>query len=145
MATRCQFSAATQQFSGTPADQVRCLLRRVRVGGNVDDQPAQIPDKLLAIVGQPVTVTREQLESYLTFKGISAADIGGKLTKPVSTTSKGNKASYFIIHDTSDELPGNSFPADINTAAWQGNDLSRRSTELGAHLPQSPRSVRDRT
>jgi hypothetical protein len=133
MATRCQFSAATQQFSGTPADQVRCLLRRVRVGGNVDDQPAQIPDKLLAIVGQPVTVTRDQLESYLTFKGISAADIGGKLTKPVSTTSKGNKASYFIIHDTSDELPGNSFPADINTAAWRGNDLSRRNTN-SAHI-----------
>ena len=33
MATPCQFSSATQQFSGTPADQARCLLRRVRVGG----------------------------------------------------------------------------------------------------------------
>src|SRR3954452_12992029 len=106
MATRCKFSATTQQFSGTPADQVRCLLRRVRVGGNVDDQPAQIPDKLLAIVGQPATVTREQLQSYLVSKGISAADIGGSLTGGVSTTSQGNKASYFIIHDTSDEIPG---------------------------------------
>src|SRR6188472_1947453 len=112
MATRCQFNAATQQFSGTPVDQVRCLLRRVRVVGNVDDQPAQIPDKLLAIVGQPVTVTREQLEGYLAFKGISADDIGGKLNKPVSTTSKGTKASYFVIHDTSDEVAGSSFPAE---------------------------------
>jgi hypothetical protein len=133
MATRCQFSAATQQFSGAPADQARCLLRRVRVLGNVDDQPAQIPDKLLAIVGQPVTVTREQLESYLTFKGISAADIGGKLNKPVSTTSKGTKASYFVIHDTSDEVSGNSFPPEINTAAWPNNNLSKRKIS-SAHV-----------
>jgi hypothetical protein len=133
MATPCRFSSATQQFSGTPADQAKCLLRRVRVGGNVDEPPAQIPDKLLAIVGGPVTVTRQQLESYLTFKGISAADIGGSLTRGVSATSQGTKATYFVIHDTSDELPGNSFPANIDTASWPGNDLARRST-TSAHI-----------
>jgi hypothetical protein len=133
MATPCQFLANNQQFAGSPADQARCLLRRVKVAGNVDDTPAQIPDKLLAIVGQPATVTLQQLQSYLTFKGISAADIGGDLSKGVSSTSKGTKASYFIIHDTSDELSGNSFPATVNTAAWSGNDLAKRSTN-SAHI-----------
>ena len=133
MATPCQFSATTQQFAGSPVDQARCLLRRVKVAGNVDDAPAQIPDKLAAIVGQPVTVTRDQLKSYLTFKGISAADIGGDLSGGVSSTPKGTKASYFIIHDTSDELSGNSFPATINTSAWSGNDLAKRSKN-SAHI-----------
>ena len=133
MTSPCQFSSTTQLFSGSPVDQARCLLRPVRIGGNVDDTPGQLPDKLLSIAGQPVGVSRGQLESYLTFKGISAADIGGRLTGNVSVTPLGNKASYFVIHDTSDEVSGNAFPTTINTAAWTGNDLARRTT-TSAHV-----------
>src|SRR4051812_18553261 len=133
MATPCRFLSETQQFSGTAAEQAKCLLRRVRVGGNVDEPPAQIPDKLLAIVGQPVTVTRQQLESYLVSQGISAADIGGSLSKGVSATSQGTRATYFVIHDTSDELSGNAFPPDIDTASWPGNNLAKRTT-TSAHI-----------
>lgn len=38
-----------------------------------------------------------------------------------------------MIHDTSDELKQNSFPADINTATWSGNDFATHNTS-SAHI-----------
>jgi hypothetical protein len=105
----CKFSADKLQFEGTPAEQAQCLLRRVLVGGNVDDAPAQVPQVLLSRVGTAVDFTRSQIEAYLALKGIAARDIGGPLAAGVSTTPGGQKALYFVIHDTSDELPGNTF------------------------------------
>jgi hypothetical protein len=123
----CVFSQANLQFEGTPAKQAACLLRKVKVGGNVDDAPAALPQSLLNNVGNPVNFTREQLQSYLNRKGIAAADIGGGLDKGVSTTSNHTKARYFVIHDTSDDLsPQNSFPGNINDASWSGNNLANR-------------------
>jgi hypothetical protein len=123
----CPFSNANLQFEGTPAQQAACLLRKVKVGGNVDDTPAALPQFLLDNVGNPVNFTRDQMQSYLNRKGIAAADIGGDLTKGVSTTSNHTKARYFVIHDTSDDLsPQNSFPGNINDASWSGNNLANR-------------------
>jgi hypothetical protein len=122
----CKFSADKLQFEGTTAEQAQCLLRRVLVGGNVDDAPAQVPQVLLSRVGTAVDFTRGQIEAYLALKGIAARDIGGPLAAGVSTTPGGQKALYFVIHDTSDELPGNSFPANINDASWPSNNLSGR-------------------
>lgn len=102
MNTPCQFQTAQSQFRGTPLEQARCLLRRVKVVGNVDDAPAQLPEMLANIVGKPVAFTRDQLSAYLAFKGISPADVGGPLTGDVSINSQGKKALYFVIHDTSD-------------------------------------------
>jgi hypothetical protein len=129
----CPFSDADLQFTGAPADQARCLLRRVRVAGNVDDAPTPVPQLLLDLVGKPVGVTRPQLEAYLALKGISAGDIGGPLDGDISATPNGTKAHYFVIHDTSDELPTNSFPANINEATWAGNNLAKRTTS-SAHV-----------
>jgi Fungal chitosanase of glycosyl hydrolase group 75 len=122
----CPFSSTTLQFTGTPVEQAQCLLRRVRLGGNVDDPPAQLPETLLNRVGKPVDFTRSQLEAYLTLQGIAARDIGGALNAGVSTNSRGTKALYFAIHDTSDSLSGSAFPPNINEASWRNNDLARR-------------------
>ena len=126
MAQACQFSSATQTFSGSAAAQASCLLRKVRIGGNIDTGPAPLPDKLQSLVGQPPTFTKAQLGQYLARKGISAATIGGDLGGAVSQTLAGNPATYFVIHDTSDELVGSAFPTTINTAAWPSNDLASR-------------------
>ncbi len=61
MNTPCPFNASSKSFRGTPAEQVACLLRRVRVLGNVDDAPGSIPDALLTRVGRPVDFTRADL------------------------------------------------------------------------------------
>ena len=126
MNTPCPFVDSTLQFKGTPVQQAQCLLRRVKVGGNVDDPPAQLPQLLSDIVGAPVNFTAAQFQSYLALKGISAKDIGGALTKGVSATPGGKKALYFVIHDTSDELTTNSFPPNINDATWKQNDFENQ-------------------
>ena len=129
----CPFSDADLQSGGSPADHARCLLRKVKVGGNVDDAPTPVPQLILDLVGKPVEVTRDQFASYLARKGIAVADIGGPLTDGVSVTSSGTKALYFMIHDTSDELETNSFPPDINAATWPPNNLAKRKTS-SAHI-----------
>jgi hypothetical protein len=133
MNTPCRFSVANLQYEGTPVEQASCLLRRVRIGGNVDDNPIALPAALLNRVGAAVEFTRDQLQAYLTFKGIAAADIGGKLDGAVSSSPGGVSALYFVIHDTSDELSGNSFPANINDASWSGNNLANRNVN-SAHV-----------
>ena len=129
----CSFSNANLQFTGTPAEQAGCLLRRVLVGGNVGDTATPVPQLLLDRVGKQVDFTRQQLEAYLTLKGISARDIGGALDREVSATSNGTKALYFVIHDTSDELSQNNFPPNINEASWGPNNLDKRDTS-SAHV-----------
>jgi hypothetical protein len=129
----CSFSESSLSFAGTPAEQAACLLRKVRVAGNVDDAPATLPQLLRDRVGQTVGFTRGQLRAYLAHKGISERDIGGTLDNSVSATASGTKARYFVIHDTSDELKGNAFPANINDASFKPNDLQKRTTS-SAHL-----------
>src|SRR5262249_18566927 len=129
----CSFSMSGLKFEGSAEEQAKCLLRTVRVGGNVGDDAAALPQVLSNLVGKPVDITRDQLKSYLSHMGIAANDIGGALAASVSRTSNGTKARYFVIHDTSDELPGNSFPAHINQATWRSNNLATRSKN-SAHI-----------
>jgi hypothetical protein len=128
MNSPCPFLDQALQFKGSPVEQAQCLLRKVKVGGNVDDGPAAIPQLLMDIVGTPTSFNRDQLQAYLTRKGISAKDIGGPLDKAVSATPSGKTALYFMLHDTSDELSGNSFPPNINDASWPPNNFANQPT-----------------
>lgn len=65
MTTPCHFSESDLQFSGTPVQQAACLLRKVKVLGNVDDAMATLPQVLIDTVGKPVDFTRAQLQAYL--------------------------------------------------------------------------------
>ncbi len=133
MNTPCRFKAASKSFEGTPSEQALCLLRKVRILGNVADTPGPVPQSLLDRIGKPVDFSATQLQSYLDRSGIAAADIGGKLKEPVSKTSSGKSATYFVIHDTSDELSGKLFPSNINEDGWKGNDLDQRNVS-SAHI-----------
>jgi len=129
----CPFVDQVLQFKGGPVEQAQCLLRRVKVAGNVDDPPTQLPQLLANIVGTAVNFSGTQFQTYLTLKGISAKDVGGSLSKGVSATSSGRKALYFVIHDTSDEVKGNNFPPNINEASWPQNNLANQPTS-NAHV-----------
>ena len=124
----CLFLDQSLQYKGSPVEQAQCLLRKVKVGGNVDDPPAQLPQLLAEVVGNVVTFSGPQFASYLARKGILAKDVGGPLSKGVSSTSSGKKAIYFVIHDTSDEVSGNVFPANINDASWPQNNFAKQPT-----------------
>jgi Putative peptidoglycan binding domain len=113
-------------YDGSPIEQARCLLRYVKVGGNVDDIPATLPTLLESLIGQPVNFTRKQLVDYLAAKEIDENDIGGLVANPLSQAPSGERATYFVIHDTSDELASDSFPTDINSPTWSPNHLNAR-------------------
>lgn len=113
-------------FSGPALEQARCLLRPVRKYAEVGDEPATLPPALERLIGRETgpSVTAEALRRHLTARGISEAEIGGPLSRPVSSTSAGTPATYFIIHDTShpvsernDPFP----PAGMDTTSWPGN------------------------
>jgi hypothetical protein len=74
-----------------------------------------------------------QLLTLISRRGIATKDIEGALNGGVSATPRGTKALYFVIHDTSDELSGERFPADINERSWRPNDLSHRDIN-SAHI-----------
>jgi hypothetical protein len=114
------------RFSGTPQEQARCLLQSVGRGAHLGGPLARLPEPLDRLPETSVTLTKQQLRTYLVKNGIAEEDIGGGLDSAVSKTSNGYDATYFVIHDTSTLLEKRtSFPESINTAAWPLNDLSR--------------------
>jgi hypothetical protein len=117
-------------LTATPAAQASCLLRPVKKFANLGNPLTELPAPLDALVGQPTatTLTLDQLKRFLTAKGISEAAVGGSLSVPMVA------AKYLVIHDTSDLFESNTFPANINEAAAQLNDLSRRASKKICHV-----------
>jgi hypothetical protein len=97
----CGFDRSKMRYAGTPAQQARCLLRFVPPGGHPVDRIARLPPALEKLVGKRVAVNRRQVEAFLRSKNIAADDVGGSLDTPLSRTSAGLPALYFVIHDTS--------------------------------------------
>jgi hypothetical protein len=130
--TPCPFDKSQLAFSGSPADQARCLLRFVKRGGNVDDGPAALPQVLAGLLADPnaVGITATQLRLYLQKRGIAESTVGGSVSERVCHADSDSPAAplarYFMIHDTSTKLgTGETFdPGFINSPAWHGNRLS---------------------
>jgi len=117
-------------FTGTPAAQAQCLLRPVAKYGEAGQQLGALPSPLDHLIGQPTeqTTNKDLLRKYLVVHQIKEQDIGGSLSDPVSRTSDGKLATYFIIHDTSDptlERTDSFPPENMDAATWPGNNLSR--------------------
>lgn len=122
------FDASALSFPGAPIEQARCLLRSVQRFGNLGKPLAALPDPLEKLIGTPVQISYETLQSYLRSRSISEGDLGGPLTNHLD-------AKYFVIHDTSTPNYGEqSFPTNINTAAWSHNNLSRWEKSPVAHM-----------
>jgi hypothetical protein len=125
----CPFDHSSSSFVGTPLAQAKCLLRHVEVRGHLDGPLDRLPGPLENIIGKTVTIDVASLRRYLSAHRIAESDLGGDLLRPLSpvdsTHPSGARARYFIIHDTSTPNYWNAIPANINEAAWSGNNLGR--------------------
>ena len=133
-ATQCPFNRSTYSFTGTPLEQARCLLRRVKIRGHLEPALNQLPAPLEDLIGKPVTITSADLTRFLSTHRISPSDIGGRLNSPLSpadTSAPGTeRARYFVIHDTSTPNYVAGFPANINEESWSGNNLRRLNPNI---------------
>jgi hypothetical protein len=118
----CGFDVDNLSFKGTSLEQTRCLLRKVKIKGDLQQQ--NIPTLLEKLIDQPVQVTKESFRKYLNKNGINENEIGGDLDRPISRGRDNNKnapfAHYFVIHDTSTPnlCEVNNFPDNINDSDW---------------------------
>ena len=124
----CGFDVATLAFAGDALAQARCLLRPVSKGGLLDQQPADLPPSLAALIGQPVGDLEPRLRRHLLLDHVDETAVGGSLDAPLSRARDDDPAAplarYFVLHDTSVPWLGDApaFPADDDPAL---NDLKR--------------------
>jgi len=137
---KCKFDTETMAFAGTAPEQASCLLRTVRILGNVDATPAVLPANLAGFVGQPVGISKSKLRQAISALGLTEAGLGGSLDDPLSRGDTNNphapEARYFVIHDTSSPNFGNQqFPDDIDTSDRVNRlDSYRSASDARAHI-----------
>ena len=144
----CRFDKSTLKFSGaSELDQAKCLLRKVKEGGNLGPRPQTLPEPLESLIGQPVAANEAAykqlklaLRNYLTAHNIPEASVGGSLDHPLSRARNNEPAAplatYFVIHDTSTPnlCDVARFPDNINESSWTWNDVDRYKNSTEAHL-----------
>lgn len=122
-----RFSIPDEAFTGSKPELVQYLLRPVRPMGVVSDSLPVLPEFLRQIFNDSVPLLSiDALDRYLHRQRIDPADVGGSLQRPVSANSKGTRARYFVIHDTS--TPNyllDDIPDSVNEASWPHNDVHR--------------------
>ena len=127
-AAPCPFDTNKMEFAGTPVEQARCLLRPVLEFGRLGQPLAKLPAPLEDLIGRPVTISRAEVQAYLTAHNIPDTAVAGPVTNTL-------RAKYFVIHDTSTpNYHDKPFPADINDPAWRFNDLALASKGKVAHF-----------
>jgi hypothetical protein len=136
----CRFDTSSKAFAGSAAEQAGCLLRRVRILGNVDQTSIQIPPNLAGVVGQPFNPDKVKLRAVILSEGTSERNLGGSLDAPLSRGNANSPsaplARYFVIHDTSTPNFGNqAFPADLDSNSRVNNlNYYRSATNAKAHI-----------
>lgn len=124
----CPFDRTKMEFSGTPVEQAKCLLRPVMRAGTVGQPLAKLPEPLESIIGKPVEIKPEQLKKYVAAHKIAEDEIGGPLSQKVT-------AKYFVIHDTSTpNYHDKPIPTTINTPEWPLNNFERWKKMPVAHI-----------
>ncbi len=114
----------------------------MKILGNVDATPAQLPSNLAGFIDKPVEISRPKLQQAISATGLTEAALGGSLDAPVSRGNSNNphapEARYFVIHDTSSPNFGNvaQFPADIDTKATRSIRLDgfKSASNAKAHI-----------
>ncbi|HZH34376.1 MAG TPA: hypothetical protein VEX64_06010 [Pyrinomonadaceae bacterium] len=135
----CAFDKQTLQFTGTPLEQALCLLRPVKISGNLGSQLKKLPSPLEKLIGKPIEIQRTKFREFLRKNKIEESEIGGSLDSPLSKAllpdGREISALYFLIHDTSSPyLKDEPFPAEINEKDWRGNDLRIWKNQPVAHV-----------
>jgi len=135
----CSYNAATLQFTGSPVEQARCLLRPNKIGGVLGEELKQLPKPLEKLIGEKTGIKKERLQRFLLTYENPEMILGGSLDDPLSsgTLPSGEKipALYFIIHDTSSPYLGDeNFPAEMDYPTYQGNLLDQWLKQPVAHV-----------
>ncbi|HEV7645349.1 MAG TPA: hypothetical protein VGO50_15510 [Pyrinomonadaceae bacterium] len=135
----CPYDPQTLQFTGTPPEQARCLLRPNKIGGVLAEPLDNLPKPLEKLIGQKVEIKKEKLERYLLAYESPELILGGAIKDPLSvgTLPSGEKlpALYFIIHDTSSPyLADEEFPTVMDYNSWTGNILDQWLKQPVAHV-----------
>jgi hypothetical protein len=126
-------AATVPDLNAAPLDEARKLLRKVHPLGALGETIGLDPT-FEGMVGNPVTMTRDQMRTYLATVNIQEADLGGSLDMSVSSTADGSPAKYFVIHDTSFPTYGNKdLPSDINSSSWQFNNFRQWRNNKSTH------------
>lgn len=121
----CGYNTQTHQFRGNSAEQLSCLLKKVRAKGSGADTQ-KVPLWLLANVTKVVDITEGSFERYLKRESINLnADLGGPIDR-----NRSYQVRYFVIHDTSwPEIDtGSTFPSDIDEPDYKGNRFTSYSS-----------------
>jgi hypothetical protein len=119
-ALSCGFDRETMSYAGTPVQQARCLLRPVLIRGEIEQTVTPLPESLEQLVGQAVGIPASRLAAYLDQERIPPGELGGPLTSPLSRTTDGHRARYFVIHDTSYPLGADPFAPDMERRELAG-------------------------
>jgi len=144
---RCHFDVPRLSFAGSPIQQARCLLSPMLIHGEIGPAPRRLGRFLEAHVGKRVRVDRDRLRTLLTAEQLPAlaASVETPLSRARNNDPEAPFARYFVIHDTSLELPGSEFPdndsAQANGLGWTYPDgtqvahtfTNRRGEILFAH------------
>jgi hypothetical protein len=122
-----KFDTVSMQFKGTKHEQATYLLRYVQKYAHLGDSLITLPvfiDSLMT--DQAKNIRKRKLRKYLANNNIKDIEIGGSIDSPICEVG-GKKASYFVIHDTSNFLTGaTSFPNNIDSVSWNGNRLDNK-------------------
>lgn len=101
----CKFDHGTQTFTGTPAEQARCLLNPVEPVGRLGLPLETLPGAIEKRVGGDTDLpSHEDLAALLRERG-AAEDLINNLAQPVSHAHDNDplarSATYIVFHDTS--------------------------------------------
>lgn len=129
----CGFSKTTMSFAGSALEQAKCLLRPVNKGGSLGSPLKTLPHPLETIIGTSAEINGERLDAFIKQSGISGDAVGGNIKTPLSQTTSGMGARYFVIHDTSLCVGKEQWPESDNPdKSW--NRESRWAENGEAHL-----------
>jgi hypothetical protein len=122
-----KFDTVGMQFQGTKHEQALYLLRYVQKYAHLGDNLSSLPVFIDSMMTDQAKLLRKRkLRKYLAKNEIKDIEIGGSIDSPICEVS-GKKASYFVIHDTSNFLTGaTSFPNNIDSVSWNGNRLDNK-------------------
>ena len=110
----CRFDVASLTFAGTPLDQARCLLRKVRLFGETEEQP--LPSVLAGLLASDGAPSPDQTEAAIAaFPEPYRSYAIEHRARPASQTAAGLPLAYFVIHDTSTPFYGTErFPRHLD-------------------------------
>jgi hypothetical protein len=128
---KCTFDLEALAFSGTPAEQAKCLLNPVQPVGRLGPPLSELPAVLAVRVGGQVDLpSRKTLRKWLAERNLDDP-LGVSLTRAVSQARENEPnqrpATYFVIHDTSTpNYGGLPWPRSLDTDP-KINNLGRYS------------------